>query len=198
MEEKKTLLVVGLGNKGEEYKRTRHNLGALVVQAQARKWGVPLIREAKLKSQIAIFAEAEIQAILALPKTYMNESGSPVKRCVDRFAVKPQDTLIVVDDADLPLGQFRFRKGGTSGGHKGLESITEYLRTSDYQRLRIGIGRPADGKTLAEFVLETFTIEEQEELESIQQTGTELITLWLKGDYEKLNYRASQTRGENA
>lgn len=198
MDEKRTLLIVGLGNKGEEYKMTRHNLGALVVQAYARQRGCAPVRDAKLKSQVAIFANEDTRTIVALPKTYMNDSGYCVKRCVDKFAVSPQNTLIVVDDAAIGFAQFRFRKGGSSGGHRGLDSVTEYLQTSDYHRLRVGIGAPSEGQDLAEYVLEPFSAPEQKALESIQQTGSELITLWLQGDYENLTYRASQTRGESA
>ncbi len=134
-------LIVGLGNPGLVYSHNRHNIGFMCLSRFARMHG---IRFAHKKGQARV-AEGEIagtNVILARPQTMMNRSGLSVSRLVQRYKISPEDLIIIHDDLDLPLGKIRIRKGGRSGGHKGIESIIEELGSTDFVRIRVGIGRP--------------------------------------------------------
>ncbi len=165
-------LVLGLGNIGEEYAGTRHNAGFEVVnrlagqlRAQPRD-GTPLYDWYE-----AEFAERLI--VLAKPKTYMNLSGRAGLSLVSRMEIEPSEMLVVVDDYNLPLGALRFRAGGTGGGHNGLESIIEALETENFPRLRLGIGYPADGSDIVDFVLGRFSEDESKVAEKMFDTAAE-------------------------
>ncbi len=142
------LLIVGLGNPGTRYARTRHNAGALAVERLAGLLKVRLAPVAALSARVA----AAGPAILARPECFMNESGGPVGRLTSRYGLRP---LVVSDDLDLPLGTIRFRTKGAAGGHNGLKSVIEALGTREFPRLKIGIGRPADRADVIEWVLES-------------------------------------------
>ena len=146
-------MVVGLGNPGEEYAGTRHNLGAVVVTMLADRLGGPLRRSREL----ALSCEVHIgdqRVALALPQTFMNESGQSVGRLVRRHGVDDPSRIVVVhDELDLPVGSLRVKAGGGLAGHNGLKSITAHLKTQDYVRVRIGVGRPPGGRSGADHVL---------------------------------------------
>lgn len=135
-------LVVGLGNPPSEYAGTRHNIGADVVEALALRAGASLARNRKVGCRVAEVRHGGDHVVLAVPEGYMNESGRPVRSASAWFRV-PSDTLVVChDDLDLPVGSVRLKRGGGAGGHNGLRDIDRALTTSDYLRVRIGIGRP--------------------------------------------------------
>ena len=157
-------IVAGLGNPGTKYQRTRHNAGFKAVKYIARK--------AKIKNtdyqHHAIQAEGQLWAekiVLAQPCTYMNKSGLAVKKLLQNYEVTPDDLIILHDDLDLPQGKIRIKSGGGSAGHRGLESIIEYLGTADFHRIRIGIGRPPRGVEVSHFVLNKFSEQEKEIME---------------------------------
>jgi PTH1 family peptidyl-tRNA hydrolase len=131
-------LVVGLGNPGAEYGGTRHNIGFAVVEALAGKWQCGLRSRPKFSGQVG---DAPGGVRLLLPETFMNRSGTAVAALANWLKLTPADVLVVVDDADLPLGQLRLRLRGGSGGHNGLRSIIEALGSEEFRRLRVGIGR---------------------------------------------------------
>lgn len=131
-------LVVGLGNPGRSYARTRHNIGFRVVEALATAHAAPPWRS-KFDAKTAQLAG--VDAILAMPQTYMNDSGSSVAPLAAFFKVPPQHILVVCDDVNLPFGRLRMRRSGTDGGHNGLKSIIGDLGTIDFPRLRVGVGR---------------------------------------------------------
>jgi peptidyl-tRNA hydrolase, PTH1 family len=149
-------LIVGLGNPGPRYERTRHNAGFLVVErivaAAGGRWS--LAGEGGAVRQEAIVRLGSAEFLVARPLTFMNRSGEPVWDLLQQQNAKPESMLVVLDDAALPPGRLRLRMGGGAGGHNGLRSIRDATGTNDYPRLRIGIGAPAPGCDLADFVLE--------------------------------------------
>lgn len=165
-----TWLVVGLGNPGSRYARNRHNIGAMVADELAERTGARL---ASHKSRAAV-ATARLgvlpggapgpAVVLAVPSSYMNESGGQVKSLCSFYSV-PYDRLLVVhDELDIPFGEVRLKQGGGEGGHNGLRSVTSALGTKDYLRVRCGIGRPPGRMEPADFVLKDFSTLERKEL----------------------------------
>lgn len=144
-------LVVGLGNPGPEYDRTRHNAGFEAVALLARRHGASLRRAGNADAVRARLGPADV--VLLRPLTYMNLSGEAVAPAARRHAIAPDHVLIVHDDMDLPAGRLRLRPGGSSGGHRGVASIAAALGTEAIPRVRVGIGRPPAGQDAVEFVL---------------------------------------------
>jgi len=138
-------LIVGLGNPGAEYARTRHNAGFLLTDLLAHRWRTDWSASKKFQSRLARTEFAGRRVMLCQPQTFMNLSGEAVGALVEFYRVAQANLVVAVDDADLPLGEIRLRPGGSSGGHHGLESIEQHLGTRSYGRLRLGIGR-RDGK----------------------------------------------------
>ena len=155
-------LIVGLGNPGNKYARNRHNLGFMCVSYFAREYSIILDKSQALARTGSGQVEG-VKVVLARPQTFMNESGESVSRLLAKFRVELDDLLVIHDDLDLPVGKIRIRKDGGSGGHKGINSITECLSTPDFYRLRVGIGRPAgssEGEVI-NYVLNDCTAEEE-------------------------------------
>jgi PTH1 family peptidyl-tRNA hydrolase len=152
----KQQIVVGLGNPGIRYQNTLHNIGYRIVEQLAASLALTWRLEKQAKAELA---KGE-NLVLVKPLSYMNLSGEPVRQLLDYYGWTPEQLLIVTDDADLPLGEIRYRKSGSSGGHNGLKSIEEAIKTNGYKRLKFGIGHPRDqanekpGQTLADYVLE--------------------------------------------
>ncbi len=142
-------LIVGLGNPGRGYANSLHNVGFMCVNYFARKNKIRFDRE-QGKARIGRGEVAGVKVVVARPHTYMNRSGESVIRLVKKYKVKLDDLLVVYDDMDLPLGKIRIRTGGSSGGHKGAESIIAELGSQDFSRLRVGIGRPIATEGLPE------------------------------------------------
>ena len=154
-------VIAGLGNPGEEYEGSRHNVGFLVVAGLADGCGIRLSAgRGDFMSGAGRVAGAEVR--LVLPLTYMNRSGHALERVGEETGVATDRILVVCDDVNLPLGQLRLRASGSAGGHNGLASIIDRLGTNDFARLRVGVGQPPGGEELVDFVLETFETSEQE------------------------------------
>jgi peptidyl-tRNA hydrolase, PTH1 family len=172
-------LILGLGNPGERYRDTRHNVGFLVVEELARRWGLRLDRP-ECGALVAI-ADTE-DALLAQPQTYMNRSGWAARCLVETHGIEPPDVLVVYDEVALPLGRLRLRKSGSPGGHRGLESVIENLRTDEVPRLRLGIApeEPPRGEDLVEFVLSPFLPQEREAVAAMVQRAADACEVWLK------------------
>ncbi|HXY81431.1 MAG TPA: aminoacyl-tRNA hydrolase [Gaiellaceae bacterium] len=150
------LLVVGLGNPGREYARNRHNVGYLVVDELARRHGATW--RSKFSGQLAEIRLDGHKVALLKPETYMNESGRSVGAAVRFFKLEPDAVLAVHDEGDFDLGRVELKVGGGLGGHNGLRSLAQHLKTQDFLRLRIGVGRPerGDPRPLADYVLSDF------------------------------------------
>jgi peptidyl-tRNA hydrolase, PTH1 family len=156
-------LVVGLGNPGERYRRTRHNVGFMVVDALAARAGGGTRFGAPSSSQEAVVAPAHLggeDVLLAKPLTFMNRSGVAVERLLAQHAITPADIVVLVDDVALDLGMLRVRERGSHGGQNGLRSLIEVLGTEEFVRIRLGIGRGDLTGDLAEYVLADFPSDE--------------------------------------
>ncbi len=138
----KEIYLIGLGNPGKKYLKTRHNIGFLVLENLSKKYNANFSLKEKLKSSFSEFRINDSIYRLFLPNTFMNNSGDAVKAILDWYKINVDQVFIIVDDKDLPLGKIRFRKKGSSGGHNGLKSIIEKLQTHNFNRIRIGIGSP--------------------------------------------------------
>jgi PTH1 family peptidyl-tRNA hydrolase len=158
------LLVVGLGNPGETYARTRHNLGFMVADLLAARLGSKFKAHKRSGAEVITGRFAGRSVVLAKPRCYMNESGRQVGPLAKFYSVPPADIIVVHDELDLDFGRIRLKLGGGEGGHNGVRSVVAGLGTKDFQRVRIGIGRPPGRKDPAAFVLENFTAAERPEI----------------------------------
>jgi len=136
------VFLIGLGNPGKKYSNSRHNIGFVILENLSKKYNSNFILKEKLKSSCSEFKINNSTYRLFLPNTFMNNSGDAVRAILDWYKINLDQIFIIVDDKDLPLGKIRFRKKGSSGGHNGLKSIIEKLRTQNFNRIRIGIGTP--------------------------------------------------------
>ena len=143
--------IVGLGNPGKDYINSRHNIGFLMLEKLSKKYDSNFALKNKLKSWCSEFKVNNVTYKLFLPNTFMNNSGDAVRAIVDWYKINLNQLYIIVDDIDLPLGKIRFRKKGSSGGHNGLKSIIEKLRTQNFNRIRVGIGLPSNIKDTQNF-----------------------------------------------
>ena len=181
-------LIVGLGNPGKEYAATRHNAGFLLVEDLAQHWNVEWKPEKKFQSQVAKNEIGGKRILLCEPQTFMNASGEAVGALVNFYQTPVEKILIVVDDADLPLGTIRLRGEGSSGGHHGLESIEEHLGTRNFARLKIGIGRKNGAREITGHVLGRFAADERKILEEVLAGASEQVKCWIdKGIGEAMN-----------
>ncbi len=173
-------LIAGLGNPGENYRSTRHNVGFRVVEALVLKYNVNL-RE-KDENIFGSFSLEGREVFLVFPQTFMNESGRAVVPFAKYRQISPERILIVSDDLDLPVGRIRLKTAGGSGGHHGLDSLIAHLQNSGFPRLRIGIGKPPSAVEGAHHVLASFTPEEKPRIEkAIERSRDGIETLILKG-----------------
>ena len=178
--------IVGLGNPGAEYARTRHNIGFMAVERFGELHRAGWTNEKKFESRIAKVEAVGKRALLCEPQTYMNVSGRAVGALVDFYRLPLDRLLIVVDDADLPFGELRMRANGSSGGHHGLESIEERLGTREYARLRMGIGRQrSDVREITGYVLGKFGTAEAETLELMLKRAAAQIERWLDAGIQR-------------
>jgi PTH1 family peptidyl-tRNA hydrolase len=170
-------LIVGLGNPGSRYERTRHNAGFLVVgrflTAACGTWNRASQGDAVWEEAVIHLGTREL--LLARPLMYMNRSGDPVSNLLRVHDVSPASMLVVVDDAALPPGRLRLRGRGGTGGHNGLRSIRDATGTGDFPRLRIGVGFPAEGIDLADFVLEPLSGDAWADLQAVVAAAVEVV-----------------------
>jgi PTH1 family peptidyl-tRNA hydrolase len=181
-----TLLIAGLGNPGAEYARTRHNAGFLAVETLAKRWRAEWTSEKKFEARVARAGHGGRKVVLCEPQTFMNASGEAVGALAKFYRVAPKSVLVVVDDADLPFGEIRLRERGSTGGHHGLESVEQHLGTSDYPRLRIGIGRTrSEVREITGHVLASFSTAERGQLPKILDRVAGQIECWLTDGVQK-------------
>ena len=174
------LLVVGLGNPGETYARTRHNLGFLVADLLAARLGSKFKAHKRSGAEAVTGRLAGRSVVLAKPRCYMNESGRQVGPLAKFYSVPPADIIVVHDELDLDFGRIRLKLGGGEGGHNGVRSVAAALGTKDFQRVRIGIGRPPGRKDPAAFVLENFAAAERPEIPTICEQAADATELLIE------------------
>ena len=171
------LVIVGLGNPGEKYAETRHNVGQEVLKALSLHFGGSF----KKSKTLSLCSEIQIQqkkVVLAIPQTFMNESGMSLQKLVHRYNVtNPENILIVHDELDLEPGTMKIKLGGGLAGHNGLKSIEQHLKTKGFGRLRIGIGKPKNGIEVSDYVLQNFDEDEIASVEKISKDITDSISI---------------------
>jgi len=196
-------LIVGLGNPGRDYAKTRHNAGFIVVDELAERWRADWKTEKKFSARIARAEVNERQALLCKPQTFMNSSGEAVAAVVNFYRIALAQLLVVVDDADLPLGQLRLRPSGSSGGHHGLESIEQHLGSREYARLRIGIGREGSAgcaatggpREITGHVLGRFSSTEIDLADKVFAVASDQAQCWLNDGVQKAMNQFNGTIG---
>ncbi|MHB1355594.1 MAG: aminoacyl-tRNA hydrolase [Anaerolineae bacterium] len=170
-------LLVGLGNPGQRYALTRHNIGFRCIDLLAKRYGIDLTR----KRFAAKLGEGNVggkHVILAKPQTFMNDSGKAVQPISHWFKVAPENILVIYDDLDLPIGRLRLRPGGSSGGHRGIDSIIKDTGNQDFNRLRVGIGRPALGNPI-DYVLNAFSPDEERVISEVINLVESIVDCYL-------------------
>jgi PTH1 family peptidyl-tRNA hydrolase len=179
-------LIVGLGNPGYLYARNRHNIGFMCVSHLAKMQKIPFDRK-QGAARTGIGNIARYKVVVARPQTYMNASGESVNTLMKKLNVAPSDLIVIHDDLDLPVGKIRLRLGGSSGGHKGIDSIISRIGTRDFYRIRVGIGRPDGGESsdaakeeaVIAYVLSDFTAEEKKAVDETMPQVSEAIACLL-------------------
>ncbi len=178
-------LIVGLGNPGAEYAKTRHNVGAWFVEALAAQNSETFRNETKFRGVVTKLTSFAKPCYLLMPSTYMNESGQSVVSLALFYKIPPQAILIVHDELDFPVGTVRIKEGGGHGGHNGLRDITQHLRTNDFYRLRIGIGHPGDRDRVTPYVLGTPSKSDEQKINQSIEEGLGAIPDLVEGELQK-------------
>jgi peptidyl-tRNA hydrolase, PTH1 family len=184
------LLVAGLGNPGREYARTRHNVGFMVCDELARRHGGSF--RSKFSGELAELRAEERRLALLKPQTYVNESGRAVAAAVRFFKVPPERLLVLHDEVDLDLGRLQVRMGGGLAGHNGLRSVAQHLKTQDFLRLRIGVGRPerGDPRPVSDYVLSPF--EAHEDADTLVTRAADAVETILRDGLEEAQNRFNE------
>lgn len=183
-------LIVGLGNPGEKYRQTRHNIGFMVVEALANRWQISLTVNKRFQGEFGegLFRSKQPVQLLK-PTTYMNESGRSIRSVQDWYKRSPRSVLVIYDDMDLPLGKLRLRLQGSAGGHNGMKSAIAHLGTQEFSRLRLGIGQPDSAltseKNAIPHVLGRFSSVEQKDVTAVIQLAIEAVEVSLLQGVER-------------
>ncbi|MBY3986456.1 aminoacyl-tRNA hydrolase [Rhodococcus fascians] len=182
-------LIVGLGNPGPQYDKTRHNVGFMVADALAGRVGSSFSSHKKSNSDIVQARLDDRSVVVAKPRTFMNLSGQPVAALARFFSVDPANIVVVHDELDIDFGTLRLKLGGGEGGHNGLRSISQHLGTKDYLRVRVGVGRPPGRMDPASFVLKPFSTPERKDLGVVIEEAADAAELLLKVGLEAAQNR---------
>ena len=189
-------LIVGLGNIGKEYVGTRHNIGFMVVDEVARRWGECTWKKAD--NSVYIERRDKEKVLVIKPTTYMNLSGIAVAEFVNFYHIAPSDILVIQDDLDLPCGQIRVRRKGSPGGHNGLKSIQEHLGTQEYSRIKVGISHPDhERKDVIAHVLQQFSTFERENIKEAITKAADALEMWIQGDMDKVMQEFNKKPAKN-
>lgn len=178
-------LVVGLGNPGKKYERTRHNIGFEVIDRVQQKWDLDLA-EQKFKGVFGVEKNGTEKIFVLKPLTYMNLSGESVVQLANYFQIDIENILVIYDDLDLAPGQIRLRQKGGHGGHNGMKSIIQHLGTDTFNRIRIGIGRPDPGVAVPDYVLGKFPPADLERAEDAADRAAEAVDAWKNESFLKI------------
>lgn len=177
---------MGLGNPGDKYAHTRHNIGQDVVTDWAKAQGLALKRLKSFGDVVKVPAQP---IVLAVPSGYMNTSGGPVSSLVRYFSTTPERVIVIHDDLDLPVGTIRLKRGGGHGGHNGLRDIHKALGSPDFVRIRLGVGRPPGRMDPAEYVLRTFPKAEAAEVERVRADAIDAVEMFIAEGLEAAQQR---------
>ncbi len=181
-------VIIGLGNPGKKYEDTRHNVGFMTIDKISDKWNIPVSQQ-KFR---ALVGEGRIEmekVLLVKPQTYMNLSGESVSEILKFYKLTNDDILVIYDDLDLPVGKLRLRVKGSAGGHNGIKSLIAHLGTQEFKRIKIGIDRPAPGRSVSDYVLGTFSAADQTEIKKAVELAAEASVMWLKDSFPNVMNR---------
>ena len=185
--------IVGLGNPGDQYKNTKHNFGYWVIDSYLKKSGLKL----KLGKGDYVFTDNE-DFIVAKTTSFMNNSGHAIKSIVDYFSIQLDELVIVYDDIDLPLGSVRFKLGGSSGGHRGLDSIIYHLNNQDFVKLKLGIATNQNMRPSEEYVLKPFPLKYNEDIDGAVEKACDGLDFFLKNTInDTMNQFNRRIKGES-
>ncbi|WP_027108008.1 aminoacyl-tRNA hydrolase [Lacticigenium naphthae] len=171
-------MIVGLGNPGAKYRETKHNIGFITIDEFVHQHGIGL-NKTKFES---VYGEGFIgneKVIIVKPQTFMNDSGRAVRSLMDYFDIEVSDLVIIYDDMDLPTGKIRLRQKGSAGGHNGIKSVIQHIGTQNFNRIRIGIGRPLTNQSVVSHVLSPFLKNTHDEMLSSVKQSAEALTYWI-------------------
>ena len=175
-------IIVGLGNPGRQYEKTRHNVGFEVIDVLANKWSISL-NQAKHKGIYGMGVVNGEKVILLKPLTYMNLSGESIAEVMNFFKIEVDDFVVMYDDLDLPPGKIRLRQKGSAGGHNGIKSTIAHLGTQNFNRIRMGIGRPSVPMAISDYVLSRFTAEEWPDINQAIEKSANACDSWLSTSF---------------
>ncbi|MCD6224075.1 MAG: aminoacyl-tRNA hydrolase [Deltaproteobacteria bacterium] len=180
-------LIIGLGNPGKQYEKTRHNAGFMVIDAIADTFSISIAKK-KFNAEFGRGSIEGVEAVLAKPQAFMNISGPPVQKLAAYFKISTQDILVIHDDIDLNLGRMKIKEKGGGGGHNGIKSLINALNGDSFSRLRIGIGRPGEHTEVIDHVLGRFTLGESEVMDrTIFRAKEAVVTILCNGVKEGMN-----------
>ncbi|WP_066301957.1 aminoacyl-tRNA hydrolase [Bacillus sp. FJAT-29937] len=171
-------LIVGLGNPGKQYEKTRHNIGFEVIDALSEKFNIPL-DQAKFQGVYGVGHVNGEKVYLLKPLTYMNLSGESIVPLMDYFEIDNDELVVIYDDLDLPVGKIRLRQKGSAGGHNGIKSTIAHLGSQEFNRIRVGIDRPPSGMKVPDYVLGRFSKEEQEQMGEVIKRCSDACEEWI-------------------
>jgi PTH1 family peptidyl-tRNA hydrolase len=176
-------LIAGLGNPGSKYDNTRHNIGFRTIDLLCQYLGASLTGQ-RFQSRSTLTRFQDNKLMLLCPSTFMNRSGEAVRACVDYYNLEPGNILVIHDDIDLPVGRIKVVGSSGSGGHKGIRSIVDHLGGTQFQRIKIGIGRPRYDEPIEDYVLSPFYKDERDIIENVLRMATEACELYVSKGIE--------------
>lgn len=177
--------IIGLGNPGKKYEKTRHNIGFIVLDELSRQHAFSFDKN-KFKCEYHIDFIQDQKVLFIKPQTFMNLSGEGVRPLLDYYNVDYENALVIYDDLDLPTGKIRLREKGGHGGHNGIRSLIEHLGTKEFKRLRIGIGRPVDATPIVNYVLKPFSKHEEKEVSFAIDASVKACDMWMNQSFSEV------------
>lgn len=188
-------IIIGLGNPGKKYEDTRHNAGFMAIDKISEKWGIPVAQN-KFR---ALVGEGRIEGekvLLVKPQTYMNLSGESVAEILKFYKLIPDELVVIFDDLDLPTGQLRLREKGSAGGHNGIKSMISHLGTQEFKRIKVGIGRPEPGRSVSDYVLQSFPSAERTAVSEAVALAAEAAAMWTREPFLKVMNHYNSLKGQ--
>ncbi|GGK01111.1 peptidyl-tRNA hydrolase [Lentibacillus kapialis] len=177
--------IVGLGNPGKKYAKTRHNVGFMVIDELAGRYNWKLKKD-KFNGKSTLESIDGQKVLLLQPQTFMNLSGESIRPLMSFYQMTPEDILVIFDDLDLPAGKIRLRQKGGHGGHNGIRSIIDHVGTKEFNRLRIGIGRPDTSMPVVDYVLKPFSKAQQEHVRSSIVKSADACEAWMQKPFAEV------------
>lgn len=178
-------VIIGLGNPGKKYEDTRHNAGFMTIDKISEKWGIPVTQN-KFRALVGEGRVEGEKVLLVKPQTYMNLSGESIAEILRFYKLIPDELVVIFDDLDLPTGQLRLREKGSAGGHNGIKSMIQHLGTQEFKRIKVGIGRPEPGRSVSDYVLQIFSVDERKAIDEAVSLAAEAAAMWAKEPFLKV------------